>query len=182
MDTPMQSDGSMGGDQMPPVAPAPNPTGGDDPKAKAMGMVSQFEAWLESVMVTKAPFQIPMGGKEFIATVAPYLVIIGAVLFALSLPALFGLGMLGGAVGMMGGSVWGFSVIVSLATGAVAVVIELMALSGLFKRTARSWRLVYYATLVSFAGNILSLNIIGAIIGGIIGWYLLFQVKAVYKN
>lgn len=72
--------------------------------------------------------------------------------------------------------------LVSLITGVVAVGLEAWAVPGLFKRSAHAWHLVFYATLVSFAGNVLAFNIVGAVIGGIIGWYLLFQIKALYKN
>ncbi|MFA9262608.1 MAG: hypothetical protein ACEQSB_04615 [Undibacterium sp.] len=153
----------------------------EEMKKDVMGVVAQVEAFLDEYMVTKAPFQIPMNGKEILVKIAPYLVIIGAVLFALSLPALLGLGALTAGLGMMGGS-WGYTVLVSLIAGAVSVVLELKALSGLFKRTQASWRLVYYATLVSFVGSVLSFNFIGAVIGGVIGWYILFQVKELYKN
>ncbi len=155
----------------------------EETKAKMLGFASQFEAWLDEYMVTKAPFQIPMGGKEFLVTVAPYLVIIGVVLFVLSLPALLGLGAMMSGMGMMtvGGS-WGYVALVSLVSGAIAVGLEAKAIPGLFKRAQASWRLVYYATLVSFAGSVLSFNFVGAVIGGIIGWYILFQVKELYKN
>lgn len=150
--------------------------------AGVMGFVAQFEAWLDEYMVKKAPFQIPMGGKEFLATIAPYLIIIGIALFVISLPALLGLGAMMGAVGMMAGAGWGYGMIVSLLSGIGAMILEAMAVPGLFKRTSASWRLVFYASLVSFAGSVLALNLIGAVIGGVIGWYILFQVKELYKN
>lgn len=163
--------------------PTPASGGASEPKAQLLGYIAQFEAWLESVMVTKAPFQIPMGGKEFLATIAPYLVIVGIVLFVMSLPILLGLGAMTAGMGMaMGHGTWGYMAVVSLVTGFIALALEAWAITGLFKRTARSWRLVFYATLVSFAGSVLSFNLIGAVIGGVIGWYLLFQVKELYKN
>ncbi len=186
MDNTNPTETPMGG-TTPPVMPStPSESGNNnqgDPKEQLMGFVAKFEAWLDEYMVKKAPFQIPMGGKEFLATIAPYLVIIGIVLFVLSLPVLLGLGAMGGALGMMGGSMgWGYAMLVSTLTSIAVVVMEAIALPGLFKRTQASWRLVFYATLVSFAGNVLALNLVGAVIGGIIGWYLLFQVKELYKN
>jgi hypothetical protein len=150
------------------------------------GEVTKLESILEGYMVKKAPFQIPAEGKEFIAKISPYLIIIGAVMFIPALLALLGIGavlspfaMMGGGYGMMGGyGAWS----ISLVFGVVAFALEIMALSGLFKRTKASWRLVYYATLVSLLGSIVSFNIIGGIIGAIISWYILFQVKELYKN
>ncbi len=173
------------GAPQPPVTPNPEVgagSNGSETKEKVLGYVSQFEAWLDGVMVTKAPFQIPMGGKEFLATIAPYLVIVGVVLFVISLPVLLGFGAMTAGMGMMMGSGFGYMALVSLITGVVAVGLEAWAVPGLFKRSAHAWRLVFYATLVSFAGNVLAFNIVGAVIGGIIGWYLLFQIKALYKN
>ena len=155
---------------------------GSDTKEKMLGYIAQFETWLEGVMVAKAPFQIPMGGKEFLVTIAPYLVIVGVVLFVVSLPVLLGFGAMTAGMGMMMGHGFGYMALVSLVTGVVAMGFEAWAIPGLFKRTAHAWRLVFYATLVSFAGSILSFNLIGAVIGGVIGWYLLFQVKSLYKN
>lgn len=171
----------------PPVMPTP--TSGSEgnnssqPGSDVRGWVARVEAWLDEYMVKKAPFQIPMGGKNFLATIAPYLIIIGIVLFVLSLPALLGLGALGGAMGMMGGYMgWGYAMMISTLTSVIVVVLEACAVPGLFKRTHKAWRLVFYATLVSFAGSILTLNLVGAVIGGVIGWYLLFQIKELYKN
>lgn len=182
-DTPMETTST------PPVVPVTpstdggSNTGAQDPKQQMMGLVAKIEAWLDEYMVKKAPFQIPMGGKEFLATIAPYLVIIGVIFFVLSLPALLGLGMLGGAVGMMAGKLgWTYGVLVSTIASAISIVMEAMAISGLFKRTHKAWHLLFLASLVSFAGNILALNLIGGLIGGVIGWYILFQVKELYKN
>ena len=158
-------------------------SGQADMKKNVLGFGGKVEAWLDEYMVVKAPFQIPMGGKEFLAMIAPYLIIIGVVLFVLSLPALLGLGALTGGLGMMTGHAgWGFAFLVSTVTGVITVGLEAWAVPGLFKRTRAAWRLVCYATLVSFAGSVLSMNLVGAIIGGVIGWYILFQVKELYKN
>ncbi len=185
MDNTNPTETPMGG-ATPPVMSSTSAESGNnnqgDPKEQLMGFVAKVEAWLDEYMVKKAPFQIPMGGKEFLATIAPYLVIISIVLFVLSLPVLLGLGAMGGALGMMGGSMWGYAMLVSTLTSVVIVIIEASALPGLFKRTQASWRLVFYATLVSFAGNVLALNLIWAVIGGVIGWYILFQIKELYKN
>lgn len=150
------------------------------------GLIAQLEALLDEYMVKKAPFAIPMGGKEFIANVSPYLIIIAALMALPLIFAAIGLSAFMAPFAMMGGygygHGWGFGMIISLIVSIVTIIIEVMAVPGLFKRTKGSWRLVFYATIVSFIGSIISLNIIGAIIGAIIGWYILFQVKELYKN
>jgi len=147
-------------------------------------ILKQFEDLLDEYMVKKAPFALPKEAKEFIVKVSPYLTIIFAIL---TLPIIFWalristfLSPLAAALGV---NVWGFGTIVSLATAVITIILYLMAVQGLFNRTKSSWRLVFYASIVSLIGNILSTNgIIGTIIGVIIGWYILFQVKDMYKN
>lgn len=160
-------------------------TGGSDPKAEVKGLVNQLEALLDEYMVKKAPFTLPLGLKEFIVKVAPYLVIIAAVFAIPAILLALGLSTVFVPVAMMGGYGygWGFSGIVTLAAAAITLVMEVMAVPGLFKRTKSGWNLVFYATIVSLIGSILSVSgIIGGIIGAIIGWYILFQVKELYKN
>lgn len=164
------------------ASPAPETTPQADAKVAVQGYLTQFETWLEQVMVTKAPFQIPMGGKEFIATIAPYLAILGVVFCVLSLPALLGLGVMTAGLGMLTGHGFGYTMLVSLVSTLVVAGFEAFAIPGLFKRSAGAWHLMFYATIASVAGQVLAFNLIGAVIGGLIGWYLLFQVKALYKN
>jgi len=151
------------------------------------GIIGQLENTLDEYMIKKAPFAIPQGGKDFIVNVSPYLIIIFSIM---ALPMIFialGLSAVLAPFAMMGGysaaGGWGFAGVVSLVATVVTVVMELMAVPGLFKRTKGSWRLLFYASIVSLIGGILSFNgIISAIIGAIIGWYILFQVKSMYKN
>lgn len=146
------------------------------------GMLAQFEAFLDEFMVKKAPFQIPLGGKEFLVKIAPYLIIIAAVIAVPAILAALGLSVVLAPVAALGGSAWGIGAILSLVASIAALALELMAVPGLFKRTKSAWRLVFYATLISLVGSLVSFNIVGGFIGAVIGWYILFQVKELYKN
>ena len=124
----------------------------------------------------KAP-QLPKGGREVIVKAAPYLVIVSVLL---GLPAVLALLGMGAAMpylvyGMNYG-VW----YVSLALGVVAMVLEIIALPGLFKPSPKGWNFSFYSMLVSAVSNLVTMNIIGMIIGLIIGFYILFQVKEYY--
>jgi hypothetical protein len=156
--------------------------GGSETKAEVKGLINQLEALLDEYMVKKAPFALPMGLKEFIVKISPYLVIIFAVLAVPAILAALGLSAFLTPFAMMGGYGWGVSAIISLVVSVAALIVEVMAVPGLFKRTRGGWRLVFYATIISLVGSILSFNIIGGIIGAIIGWYILFQVKELYRN
>lgn len=154
----------------------------NDAKADAKGLVNQLEAVLDEYMVTKAPFALPMGLKEFIVTVSPYLIIIAAVFAIPALLLALGLSTAFAPVTMMGGYQWGVMAYVGIAVSLATLVVEVMAVPGLFKRTRKGWRLVFYATIISLVGSIISFSIISGIIGAIISWYILFQVKELYKN
>lgn len=147
------------------------------------GITAQLEAFLDEYMVKKAPFALPIGLKEFIVKIAPYLVIIFAILALPLILAAIGISAVFAPFAMMGAYKWGFGAIIALAVSAIVLVMEVMAVPGLFKRTKSGWRMLFYASIVSLIGSILSVGgIISGIIGAIIGWYILFQVKDMYKN
>jgi hypothetical protein len=155
----------------------------------AKGVLSQLEGLLDEYMVNKAPFSLPQEVKEFIANVSPYLVIIFAVLAvpiifaALGLTAILSPFAALGSYGSIYGFDWGFRAIISLAVSVVTMVLEVVAVPGMFKRTRKAWTLLFYASVISLIGSLISFSgIIGAIVGAIIGWYILFQVKELYVN
>ena len=139
-------------------------------------------ASLDSIFAKKAP-QLPAGVKEFIVKVAPYVVIIGLIFTAFSLVSLLLL-ILGGGALFAYAAVRGAmtNLVISLILFIVIGVLEAMAVSGLFHRRAHSWKLMFYAQLVSLLSLLLSLNIVGFIFGGIIGFYILFQVRSRYTD
>lgn len=139
------------------------------------GQLGQLETFLDEYMIKKAPFQIPMSGKELIAKIAPYLVILG-IIFAIPATILV---LVVSPLLVLGG---GAMAIISLLFSLAALVLEAIALPGLFKRTRGAWRLMFYAMIVSIVGSIVGLHLVNAIIGAIIGGYILFQIKEVYKN
>ena len=167
-------------------APGAAPSGGDGTKKEFHGLLGQLEAILDEYMVEKAPFHIPMNVKEIIAKVAPYLILVLAVLAIPALIAALGITAAFTPVAMMGGYHYGPLVMIGAVISLVAVVVELMAVPGLFKRTHKGWRLAFYASLISLVASVFSYNpisgLIWGLIGAIIGWYLLFQIKALYKN
>ena len=83
--------------------------------------------------------------------------------------------MMGGIQSVPGG-------ILSGVIGLLALVVELAAVPKLFKRSKQGWNLVFYASVISLLGNLLTFNVVSAVIGAIIGWYFLFQVKELYKK
>lgn len=134
--------------------------------------------FLNFYLVTKAPIQIPDAGREAIVRYGPWFLV---VVLVITLPAaLFVLGL--GAIiapfaGVNYATGFGLASIGLLATFAL----EIAALPGLFARKMSGWTLLFYGRLVSVVFSLLTLNVIAAIVGGLISLYILFQVRPLYK-
>ncbi|MEI7621349.1 MAG: hypothetical protein WCJ51_02325 [Candidatus Moraniibacteriota bacterium] len=154
------------------------------------GLLAQLEAILDEYMVKKAPFALPEGVKEFLVKIWPYLVIISAVVMLPFVFIAFGLSAFFAPLAMMANGLAGehlfgegFFGIISLLIYIGAMVMELTVLPGLFKRSKNAWRMIFYASVLVLFSDIFSMQgLFSTIIGTIIGWYLLFQVKDLYKN
>ncbi len=148
--------------------------------ATANASLSNLETTLNEYFVKKAPFQLPVGVKEFIVSFGPWITL---VMLVLSLPiilAAIGLGAILAPFAVLGGAnaaAFTVGTVFSLAT----LVLEAMALPGLFKRKKAGWNLLFYASLVSVAGALVALELVGAVLSAVIGWYFIFQVRSMYK-
>jgi len=146
--------------------------------------LNQLEIILDEYLGKKAP-AMPENIKETLVSFAPYLAIIGIVI---SLPAIFailGIGaMMGPFSAFLGASYmmsYGVTYYIGIVGLIISAILEALAIQGLFKRSMGAWRLMYYASLVTFVASVLQGNLSSAIIGGLIGLYILFQVKGMYK-
>lgn len=155
--------------------------GGTDFKS-ALG---KLEVTLEEYLVKKAP-AIPKEWKEVIVKFGPYLAIIGVVMGVPGVLALLGAGTVLAPLGLVGGMMagrpfLGFGYLVSVVFLGVMVVLEALAIPGLFSRSKKAWTFLYWSALVGIVQNIVTFNIGGIVIGGLISMYFLFQVKEYYK-
>ena len=76
---------------------------------------------------------------------------------------------------------YGLGYVFSMVVLGVSIVLEALAIPGLFARSKKGWKLVFYATLVGFLSNVIGFQIVAGLIGALIGLYILFQVKEYYK-
>lgn len=133
--------------------------------------------FLDYYLVQKAPFQIPDAGRELLVKFGPWITV---VLLVLTLPlvlVLLGIGTLGMPfLGVHYAAGFGFTAIFVLAYFALMI----FALPGLFARKRAGWNLIFYAELLMIVTSLLSGNIFGALVGGVIGLYILFQVRGLY--
>jgi hypothetical protein len=148
-------------------------------------MFGKLEVTLEEYLVKKAP-QLPKGWKEMIVKFAPYLAIISVVLGIPGFLALLGLGAFLAPLGLAGGIMTGqpfvgFSYIVNVVFLGLMVLLEGLAIPGLFSRSKKAWNLLYWSALAGVVQNILNFNVGGLVIGGLLSLYFLFQVKESYK-
>jgi len=142
--------------------------------------VIQLEDTLEVYLVKKAPFSIPENWKELIVQFTPYLTILGIVGSVL---ILFGalVSPFTAFLGPRYALSYSFNYVLSMVALAVVVVLEAMAVPGLFKRQEKAWRFLFYASLVNAVSGFLGGDWVGMIISTLISWYVLFQVKEYYR-
>lgn len=157
--------------QTPPPQNGPSNHSGGNP-------LNQLESWLELYLGQKAP-QLPQNWREVIVKIAPWITL---VLMVLALPIILfalGIGTIVAPFAFFGGLHAGGMYMVVMILTAASVVLEIMALPGLFHRKMTGWRYVYWATLITAVANIFSFNL-GGLVGVVISLYILFQVKKLY--
>jgi hypothetical protein len=134
--------------------------------------------FLDYYLVQKAPFQIPDAARELLAKIGPWIVIFFLVITLPAVLFVFGIGTLflpfGGPAYATG---FGFTALFLIAHFALMI----MALPGLFARKRQGWTLVFYAEILNIVYSLLNFQIVGALIGGLIGLYILFQIRGLYR-
>ncbi len=151
----------------------------------ALGVLSQLETTLNEYLVVKAPFTLPGNVKEIIVKLAPWFTLIGVVIAIPAILLVLGLGAVVAPFTMMGGPAYavhyGSMYVVSMLVSVVSLVLEAIAIPGLFKRAKSAWNLLFYASLVTLISGVVGGNVVGALISAVIGLYFLFQVRELYK-
>lgn len=143
---------------------------------KSNDIIKTMEEWF-----AKFP-AIPKNGRDVLAKIAPWLALIFGILGILV--GISGLGIftmlspfayMGGAGAMYG---TGFlSALIYL----VGSILLLASYPGLKARKYNGWKLLFWSEAVNLVGGLVSLAIVSAVIGALIGFYLLFQIRSYYK-
>jgi len=131
--------------------------------------MSGLESALENIFVKKAP-TLPENFKEIIVKYGPWLLLISLVLSLPSLLALFGLGSIALPFSYLKGTIYGQRFSYNLIFIFAITVLNAIALPGLFKRQQKSWKLLFYSSLVAFVQNLLSFNLGSLVIGSALSW------------
>lgn len=149
--------------------------------AKTTGSpLGQLEDTLDVYFGQKAP-ALPKGAKDAIVNFAPWITLL---LLLLSLPAvlaLLGIGAILSPFSYLGGYSAGTTYTISLVLLAISVVLEALAIPGLFKKSKAGWNFVFYSSLVSIVSSLIGMQLFNMVIGAAISFYILFQVRSYYK-
>ncbi len=150
--------------------------------------MSAFEKWLASIFA-KAP-HLPANGRETLRKIAPWLALIFGVLGVImvlsalaTLPLLMSVPFAGMAM-MSGG--WFPMMVLALICAGLGAILDLMAYKPLSKRQKKGWNLIFYGSTLSAVYSLLTLILghggIGSILGIIIGYWLLFEIRDGYTS
>lgn len=142
--------------------------------------LSQLNNLLDEYLVKKAP-ALPVNIKEAIVKYGPWIDLILLLVTLPALLALFGLGTFLAPFAYLGGVQNGFSFTLGMIFLFISVVIQAVALPGLFKQTRASWNLLYWAALIHAIYSLITFSWINLILGTLISLYILFQIRSYYK-
>ena len=136
-----------------------------------------LEKELEPIFLGKFP-DFPEEVKEFLVKYGPYLMLIGALMGLLGILTALGIGTVAMAfVPYSSAPVFWLGIVLS----ALVLVMYLVAFTPLRDRRIQGWRILYYALLLNLLGSLIQLNILSLLIGGAIGFWVLFQIRSKYS-
>ena len=148
-------------------------------------MEARTKVWTQSLdrSYEKLP-ALPKGADEFIVSVLPWLALIFGVISILSGVSVFGIGSLStpyaALYGPGGYTAFVIAGIILLAEG----ILMLLAFPKLRRKEVRGWNLMFWVLVLSIVSSLVSLSVFGivwAVIGALIGYYFLYQIKSYYK-
>lgn len=136
---------------------------------------------LEYYLVTKAPYQLPAGVKEWIVKYSPWIDVLVLVLLA---PAvLFALGI--GTIVLPFSGLAGAHAAAGLSLALLALLVQvglmIAALPGLFARKRVGWNFAFYGVVFNLVYSLMNFNIIGGLVNALISSYFLFQIRSYYS-
>ncbi len=127
---------------------------------------------------------LPKTWRDTLARIAPILSLIFGILGIIV--AIGGLGVLTATspLAFLGGA----SSVSSYGTGILSVLIYLVgsilllaSYPGLKAKNYKGWTLLFWSEVANLIGGLVSLAILSTIVGALIGFYLIFQIRSYYK-
>lgn len=144
--------------------------------AKSKNWQDMMEEWF-----SKLP-NLPKGGRDVLVKVAPWVSLVFGILGVLV--GLGGLGILSVLSPMMllGSGVSATTGgLLSVAISLVSSALMLVAFPGLKARKMQGWNMLFWSEVAALVSSLVALSIVGGLVGAVIGFYLLYQIKSYYK-
>jgi hypothetical protein len=143
------------------------------------GPYAILEKELAPLFLEKLP-AASQGLKEGFVKYFPWVTVVLMVLLLPVVLLALGLGAVLAPFAYLGGLGSGFAGMLGLVLSGAILVLDVLALPGLFGRKRRGWVWAYYGQLLSVMSGLLSFSLFGLLLSGAFLW-LLFQVRGYYK-
>lgn len=150
--------------------------------------MNALEAWM-APLFAKAP-HLSVSIRQTLVSIAPWVALIVGVMGVLGIFSILSfLPMLASIPSMMiagMGNLYPMMIVTTL-VGGIAAVLDLLAFKPLKAKKKKGWSLLFYGNTLSALSAILSLIFgysggLGSLIGVIIGFWLLFEVREMYQE
>ena len=122
-----------------------------------------LESEIEKLALHKSLPALPDNIKELIVKLSPWFATISMIMLLPLVLVALGISAVALPFSYLGGLHTGFSSTLGLVFAFGMIVLELMALPGLFKRQEKAWRLMFYSTLLSLVQQLVSFNLGGVV-------------------
>lgn len=152
-------------------------------KQQATQTMNGLEAMLAPIF-EKFP-HLSEKNREGVVKISPWIALIFGILGIVGLLGVGGMGL--GALSMMGYGGYGLPMLIHLAIALLSSALLLMSYPGLKAMTKAGWNLAFYSEVVSVAGGVVGIamwggsDIVGVVIGALIGFWILFEIRSHYK-
>ncbi len=140
---------------------------------QAQDLIKMMEEWF-----SKLP-ALPKNVNEVIVKITPWISVIFGVLGVLSAIALLGITSFGAPILAMGGYAGQGGMIYAI-LALVSSALMVAAFPGTKAHKMNGWTMLFYSEVVSVISSVISLSV-GGLVGNLIFFYILFQIKSYYK-
>ena len=143
------------------------------------GVLNQIEEFFYD-LYKKVPWHLPANIREIIVKFGPWITLI-ILIFAIPVILMaLGIGAFLAPYAMYGHMHTGGSFLLGGLIALAALILEVMALPGLFARSKKAWHLIFYACLLSSLNQLIRFDLIGLIVGLALSLYVLFEIREYY--
>ncbi|MDP3987859.1 MAG: hypothetical protein Q8P80_01805 [Candidatus Levybacteria bacterium] len=123
---------------------------------------------------------LPKGVREFIVVVSPWFALVFGALGVLGTLSVLGIFTFFSAPVMMGGVNAAAGLSLVLIFGLIESAVMLVAVPSLMSRKEMGWKLLFLSEALGVVSTLLTVAL-GGLIGAVIGFYVLYQIKSSYK-